>query len=292
MSRMSTPVEVFCSYAQADEPWLHKLESHLALLKQLGLITVWHHRLVTVGTNWQEAIDAHLETAQVILLLISADFLSSEYCYGIEMRRALEREKAGEVRVLPILLRYVDWKDAPFTHLPPLPTDARPVASWQDQDAALADVVRGVRQIIEEGLPISTRTPHRSWPSHPPLHPTNQPITTIQHAGSVPSRDQQNRARFLVRLRTRYQDLLAQSLQGAVQMSLELAGHPDAVAPPAQLLYQSEQHPPQPLPAGTTLAQVYSDAGQELLVLGEPGAGKSTLLLELALIWWDRLSKM
>lgn len=105
---------------------------------------------------------------------------------------------------------------------------------------------------------------------------------TIQVYTSPPSLADQNRARFLVRLRTRYRDLLEQSLHGAVRLTLELAGHPEAVTPPVQLLYQPEQQPAHSLPAGTSLAHVYADAGQELLVLGEPGAGKSTLLLELA----------
>src|SRR5215469_12378787 len=95
---------------------------------------------------------------------------------------------------------------------------------------------------------------------------------TIQVYTSPPTLADQNRARFLVRLRTRYRDLLEQSLQGAVRLTLELAGHPEAVTPPVRLLYQAEQQPAHPLPFGTSLAQVYAKAGQELLVLGEPGA--------------------
>src|SRR5579859_4168196 len=105
---------------------------------------------------------------------------------------------------------------------------------------------------------------------------------TIQVYASPPSLADQNRRRFLVLLRTRYRDLLSQSLQGAVRLGLKLAGYPEAITPPVQLFYQSAQRPAQELPAGTQLSQVYADAGHQLLVLGEPGAGKSTLLLELA----------
>src|SRR5436309_2788333 len=93
-------VEVFCSYVHKDEVWLRKLETHLNLWKQQGLISLWHDRLITPGTDWTTSIDTHLETASVILLLVSADFLASDYCYGIEMKRALERHAAGEARVV------------------------------------------------------------------------------------------------------------------------------------------------------------------------------------------------
>jgi energy-coupling factor transporter ATP-binding protein EcfA2 len=105
---------------------------------------------------------------------------------------------------------------------------------------------------------------------------------TVNVYASPPALEHQNRTRFLARLRTRYRDLLDQSLQGAVRMTLELAGHPEAVAPPVQLLYETDQQPRRSLPAGTPLLQVYEQAGHELLLLGEPGSGKSTLLLELA----------
>src|SRR5216683_422089 len=132
-----TPVEIFCSYAHEDEAWLRKLERHLSLLKRQGLISLWHDRLITPGTDWAASIDTHLETASVILLLVSADFFSSNYCFGVEMQRALARQEASEARVVPILVRPVDWREAPFAHLQALPTDAKPIASWQDEDRAL-----------------------------------------------------------------------------------------------------------------------------------------------------------
>lgn len=102
MAKTSTPVEVLCCYSHADELWLHKLGTHLSLLQRQGLITLWHDRLIIPGTDWAKAIDIHLETASVILLLVSADFLASDYCYSVEMQRALERHAANEARVVPI----------------------------------------------------------------------------------------------------------------------------------------------------------------------------------------------
>ena len=78
-----------------------------------------------------DAIDEHLEAADVVLLLISADFLASDYCYDTEMKRALEKHKAGKARVIPIIIRPVDWKGAPFGELQALPKNAKAVTSWQ-----------------------------------------------------------------------------------------------------------------------------------------------------------------
>jgi tetratricopeptide (TPR) repeat protein len=150
MFSAEVPIEVFCCYALEDETWLRKLETHLSLLKRRGLIATWHDRLVRPGANRAEEIDAHLNSASVILLLISADFLTSDYCSGGQMQRALRRQEAGEARVLPILVRSVDLIPAPFTHLQVLPTDARALSTWSDQDTALADVVAGIRRVIED----------------------------------------------------------------------------------------------------------------------------------------------
>lgn len=153
MTTQHTPVEVFCLYAHEDEDWLRKLEKHLSLLKRQGLIALWHDRLIAPGTDWTKEIDSHLETASIILLLVSAHFFASDYCYGVEMKRALERQQAGEARVIPIVVREVDWRDAPFAHLQALPTDTKPIASWRNTDEALADVTAGIRRVIIEDLP-------------------------------------------------------------------------------------------------------------------------------------------
>jgi tetratricopeptide (TPR) repeat protein len=166
MGAALTPVEVFCSYAHEDEVWRQKLETHLSLLKRQGLISLWHDRLISPGTDWAKTIDAHLETASVILLLVSADFLASDYCYSLEMKRASERQEAGEARVIPILVRPADWKSAPFAQLQALPTDAKPIVSWQNEDTALADVAAGIRRVIVEELPqLSPSAPRTALPT-------------------------------------------------------------------------------------------------------------------------------
>jgi TIR domain len=160
-----TPVEVFCSYAHEDEAWLHKLGKHLSLLKRQGLISLWYDRLISPGTDWAKSIDTHLETASVILLLVSADFFTSDYCYGIEMKRALERQKAGKAQVIPILVRPVDWKNAPFGHLQTLPTDAKPLSTWRNKDTALADIAAGIRRMIEDLSLLPASIPRAAFPT-------------------------------------------------------------------------------------------------------------------------------
>jgi len=123
------PVEVFYSYAREDEALRDELEKHLSLLKRQGLIGAWHDRRISAGQNWASEIDAHAESADIILLLVSADFLASDYCINVEMTTALRRHTQGAAVVIPIILRPVDWSGAPFGHLQALPRDGKPVTS-------------------------------------------------------------------------------------------------------------------------------------------------------------------
>jgi tetratricopeptide (TPR) repeat protein len=144
------PIEVFCSYAPEDETFCHQLEAHLSPLRHEGLLSLWHHRKIVPGTDWSKAIDVHLSKATVILLLVSSDFLASDYCYGIELAQALQRHDANKARVLPIIVRSVLWKSSPFAHLSVLPTNTRAIARWTDRDAAFTDVADGIRQAIND----------------------------------------------------------------------------------------------------------------------------------------------
>ena len=146
----SNPVEVFFSYSHKDEELRDELADHLTMLERQHVITAWHDRRIGAGEEWKGAIDDHLNTADVILLLVSSKFLASDYCYDVEMARAMERHEAGEATVIPVILRAVDWKTAPFVRLKALPTDGKPVTSWQNQDEAFADVVKGIRTAINK----------------------------------------------------------------------------------------------------------------------------------------------
>ena len=143
--RPATPVSLFYSYSHKDEALRDELETHLTLLRRQGVVRGWYDRRIPAGTEWAGQIDQHLEAADVILLLVSADFLASDYCYDKEMKRALERHGAGAARVIPVILRPCDWQSAPFWKLQALPKDGKPVTTWKDRDEAFTDIARGIR---------------------------------------------------------------------------------------------------------------------------------------------------
>jgi formylglycine-generating enzyme required for sulfatase activity len=146
-------MEVFLSYSHEDKELRDALVRHLTPLQRQNTITTWHDRKITAGEEWKKAIDSHLESANIILLLISADFMASTYCYDVELQIALQRHENNEARVIPIILRPVDWQHTPFGKLMTLPTDGQAVTLWSNQDAAFANVAKGLRQAIEELQP-------------------------------------------------------------------------------------------------------------------------------------------
>jgi hypothetical protein len=164
MTTHHNPASIFLSYVHQDEQLLHELETHLSLLKRQGLISTWYNRQIAPSTDRTREIEQQIEQAAIILLLVSADFLSSDYCYHIEMQRALQRHQAGQAQVLPILLRPADLKDAPFAHLQPLPTNAQAITLWPNRDQAFVDVVAGIRRAIQTHTPTSNPTPSNTFP--------------------------------------------------------------------------------------------------------------------------------
>ncbi len=143
-------LRLFYVYSHKDEGLRNELETHLTLLHRQGFISSWHDRKLVPGSDWEPAILRELELADAVLLLVSADFLASDFAYGREMKRALERHELGNARVVPIMLRECDWEHAPFAKLQALPMDAQPVTSWNNRDSAWTSVARGLRQIAEE----------------------------------------------------------------------------------------------------------------------------------------------
>ena len=141
---------IFFAYAREDEDLRDELQKHLSILERQGVITSWHDRKIGAGKEWKGEIDTHLNTARVILLLISPDFIASDYCWDVEVKRAMERHEAGEARVIPVILRPVDWKSAPFGKLQALPKDAKPVTRWPDCDEALLNVAKGIQAAVME----------------------------------------------------------------------------------------------------------------------------------------------
>lgn len=149
--RERMPAKVIFCYAHEDEALLNQLKTQLKPLERQGLIELWYDRDIRAGTPWEHEISQRLNTAQIILLLISPDFLNSEYCYEIEMKRALERHQRGEAHVVPVILRPVYWQGV-LGHLQALPKDARPITDpeWHNQDRALHSVAEGLHKLVAD----------------------------------------------------------------------------------------------------------------------------------------------
>jgi hypothetical protein len=163
------PGKAFVSYSHKDESFRQALDISLAQLKRSALISVWDDRKILPGQEWGEEIDRSLEDADLILVLVSFDFLNSEYAYGREMQRAIERHKSGAARVVPIIVRASDWQHGPLGTLQVLPSNGKPVSEWPDPDQAWLDVVRGLRKLLK------IQGPHSPGRSDRPLRRGSRP---------------------------------------------------------------------------------------------------------------------
>jgi hypothetical protein len=139
-------------------------------MKREGEIADWHDRNITAGEEWRNSIDHHLMAAEIILLLVSADFLNSDYCYEIEMRKAMDRHEARSACVIPVILRDCDWLRAPFSKLQALPKGAKPVKAWRDRDQAYNDIVAGIRRAASHLRQNSRRVNASPEDSEPPAN--------------------------------------------------------------------------------------------------------------------------
>jgi hypothetical protein len=147
-SVISAPISIFISYAYEDEDLWEKLDQHLANLKRQGKIQAWHKGAIAAGTEWGAVIQQQLEDAQIILLLISSNFIASDSCYNLQLQQALQRHAAKTARVIPILLKPTDWQGSPFSQLSPLPKNGTPITRWDNQDEAFLNVIAGIREAI------------------------------------------------------------------------------------------------------------------------------------------------
>jgi CheY-like chemotaxis protein len=150
----TAPVSVFYSYAHEDESLLAELRGHLKILERRGVLAAWHDRRIVAGQDWAGAIDEHLRSAELVLLLVSKDFIESDYIMGTELALAMERHAAGANAVVPIMVRAVsiepeDIDVLPFMKCQGLPTDLRPVTSWPNADEAWTNVAKGLRATVK-----------------------------------------------------------------------------------------------------------------------------------------------
>jgi hypothetical protein len=165
----SQPLKLFIIYAREDQPALLELKAHLRPLEQRGDLTVWYDGEILPGADWGEAIKAQLEAADIVLLLISSSFFTSDYIEKEELKKALERHQKGEATVVPVIVRPCVWNAHPeISALQVLPKDGKPVSSWVEADEAWVDVARGIQRILDGNPKSATPIPQDKVPTTQP----------------------------------------------------------------------------------------------------------------------------
>lgn len=146
----ANPLKVFYSYAHIDEPYRIELEKWLKLFERNGLIDDWSDRQITAGDEWKDEINENMLHSQIIILLVSPDFINSDYCYDIETATAIDLDKKKKASVVPVIIRPCLFRDTKFSYLQALPKDALPVSKWADKDDAWQNVSEGIKKLIGE----------------------------------------------------------------------------------------------------------------------------------------------
>ena len=142
--------QIFVSYSHADGDWLKRLQVHLKPLERAGSIEWWDDTKILPGMVWRDEIEKALNAAAIGVLLVSADFMATDYCWEIEMKRAMERHEKKEARVIPIIIRDCKWDTAPFAKLNGLPRKGKPIDLWTKKDTAWREVAEGIEKVAKE----------------------------------------------------------------------------------------------------------------------------------------------
>lgn len=166
-------IQVFVSYAKEDEDLFQELEKHLFLLRDQGIIETWHVGKLSPGQEIESETLKHLECAQLIILLLSVDYLNSYSCYKVQMARALERHAAGEISIIPITLRSADYVGTPFSDLQMFPTNSPPLAQQEIRDPIWAEISSKIRYITEKSLKFCQ------------YEPSNRTFFQFNHSGNL-----------------------------------------------------------------------------------------------------------
>lgn len=145
-----SPLKVFYSYSHVDEPYRIELEKWLKIFERQGLIDDWSDRQITAGDEWKTEINENLVQSQIIILLVSPDFINSDYCYDIETATAIDLDKQKKASVVPVIIRPCLFRETNFSYLQALPKDALPVSKWPDKDEAWLNVSEGLKKLILE----------------------------------------------------------------------------------------------------------------------------------------------
>lgn len=143
------PIKVFISYAKEDTSFMHELTKHLKVFEKNNIIEIWHDALIAPGENWKEEIKVHIQDAHVIILLISADFMASDYIDNIEISKSLDRSRKRETVIIPIIIRPTNYSSLEISKYQALPKDGKPVSTWVDKDEAWVDITNQLKKLFD-----------------------------------------------------------------------------------------------------------------------------------------------
>ncbi|MEI2743451.1 MAG: toll/interleukin-1 receptor domain-containing protein [Candidatus Competibacter sp.] len=143
-------IRVFISYSHVDESYRNELDKHLKSLQRQEIVEVWHDRRIMSGEEWADSIDTQLNQSDIILLLISSDFIASNYCYDIEMKFAISRHESGESTIIPVILRPCDWTDLPFGRFQAATKDGKPVIKYPSFDDAFLEITQNIKAVSKK----------------------------------------------------------------------------------------------------------------------------------------------
>lgn len=149
-----TCVEIFCSYSHArpDKALRAAFAKSMSVWVRKKIVRIWHDGRIAAGDNWALHIDEHLNSADIIVLLVSPDFLSSDFCYEKEMGRALESMQNNEALIVPIIVRECSWEETPIAGILALPEKGKPVTLWANRDQAWKNVAESLARRAREVL--------------------------------------------------------------------------------------------------------------------------------------------
>jgi len=144
-------LNIFFVYSREDSILRERLDKHLSGLKRRNFINTWYDGKINPGKEWEEELNFNLSKSDIILLLISADFIASDYCYEIEMKKAIQRHENGEAIIIPVLLTPCDWSELPFAKIQALPQNGKPITSptWPNQEVALNEIANAIKETVD-----------------------------------------------------------------------------------------------------------------------------------------------
>ena len=143
-------IKIFIAYSREDTDILTELRKNLVVLERTQDIDVWYDGEIEVGANWANSIKEELHSADIILLLISQNFIASDYCYDTEMTQALALHETGKVKVIPVIARECLWQDTPFAKLQALPSDGKPIMSktWENANRPYFIIANELKEAV------------------------------------------------------------------------------------------------------------------------------------------------